>query len=236
TERTGRIGEIGRDGTVMVLCLVALVIFAVLGVFSARYRSLAREAFSCVFRMATLRPCESGLNERLKAKVVGEALKRSPRAAKAVNHHFETLSFVFTVLFFASLAYTAYGLYNLATLGTCDPVHPENCVFKPQATNATQNVCNITSAFIEFYGAECPHCLKMIPIVAQVEAETGVSIVKLEVWHNETNQQTMTFHANEIERDCGFMGVPTFVSTKNRKAVCGEMTAEKLKAFIAQNG
>ncbi len=220
----------------MVLCLVALVIFAVLGIFSARYRALAREAFGCVFRMVTLRPCESGLNERIKAKVVGETLKRSPRAAKLVNHHFETLSFVFTVLFFVSLAYTAYGAYNLAVLGTCDPANPQNCVFAPKATNVTQNVCNITSAFIEFYGAECPHCLKMAPIVAQVEAETGVSIVKLEVWHNETNVGIMQYHATEIERDCDFMGVPTFVSTKNRKAVCGEMSAEKLTEFIRQNG
>ncbi len=221
----------------MVLCIVALVVFAVLGVFSARYRALAAEAFGCVFRMVTLRPCETGLNERIKAKIVGETLKRSPRAARAVNRHFEALSWVFTLLFFASLAYTAYGAYNLVTLGTCDPANPQNCVFAPQVKNGTTiPVCNITSAFIEFYGAECPHCLKMKPVVASVEEETGVVFVKLETWHNESNQGIMNYHAAEIERDCGFMGVPAFVSTKNRKAACGEMSADALKQFIIDNG
>jgi hypothetical protein len=46
----------------------------------------------------------------------------------------------------------------------------------------------------------------------------------------------MQFHAAEIERDCGFMGVPAFVSNKNRKAACGEMSAERLKQFIRENG
>ena len=217
------------------MCVVALVVFAVLGLFSARYRSLAGEAFACVGRKLALRPCESNLEDRMKAKIVSTAINHSPRVAGFVNRNFEPLSWVFTLIFFASFAYSAYALYNLATLGTCDPVSGQ-CVFAPQAGNATQNVCNITSDFIEFYGAECPHCQTMVPVVAAVEADTGVSFYKLETWHNDTNREVMLSYSTEIQRDCGFLGVPAFVSTKNRKAVCGEMTADQLKQFIIANG
>jgi len=219
----------------MVLCIVALVVFAILGIFSARYRALAGEAFACVGRKLTMRPCESGLEDRIKAKIMATTINRSPRLAGMVNRHFELLSWVFTLLFFASFAYSAYAVYNLATLGTCDPVSGQ-CVFAPQAQNGTANVCNITASFIEFYGSECPHCQAMVPVVAGIEAETGVFFEKLETWHNDSNREIMLSYSTEIERDCGFLGVPAFLSTKNRKAVCGEMGADKLKQFIIDNG
>jgi len=37
---------------------------------------------------------------------------------------------------------------------------------------------------IWFHGRECVHCRRIRPVVEQLEAE-GVSIVELEVWHNE---------------------------------------------------
>ena len=104
----------------MVLCIVALVVFGILGIFSAKYRSLAGEAFQCVFRMVTLRPCESTLNERLKAQIVSKTLSFSPAVARGVNRHFEALSWVFILLFFASLAYSALGVYNYWAFGNCN--------------------------------------------------------------------------------------------------------------------
>jgi thiol-disulfide isomerase/thioredoxin len=220
----------------MVLCIVALVVFAVLGIFSVGYRKLAIEAFDCVIRKATLRPCESGLEDRMRAKIVAETLKRHEGAAALINKNFETLSLIFTILFFASLGYTLYSVYNLITLGTCEP--GGNCIFAPpgKPTPPGVNTCNITATFVEFYGEECPHCKKMIPIIQQVENETGIAFLKLEVWHNDTNQEHMSMHASDIERDCGLVGVPTFLSTKTNKSVCGEMTADTLKQFIRENG
>jgi thiol-disulfide isomerase/thioredoxin len=164
---------------------------------------------------------------------------RFPRIANFTNKYFQVISLIFVILFFASMAYTGYSVYNLAVYHTCDPQHPENCIFTPMlgnVTNPNAQVCAITGEFVEFYGAECPHCLKMKPIVEQVESETGVTIQKLEVWHNETNQKTMMMHADNITSGCGFMGVPAFYAAKTGKAVCGEMTAEALKDFIRQNG
>ena len=50
------------------ICFVALIVFGILGIFSAKYREIAREAFSCVFLKMTLRKCDSRLDERLRAQ------------------------------------------------------------------------------------------------------------------------------------------------------------------------
>lgn len=84
---------------------------------------------------------------------------------------------------------------------------------------------------IEFSGAECEHCKKMIPIVEQVEKDLKVKIVHLEVWHNSNNANLMQKydkdeHGNEF---CG--GVPFFYNEKTEKKICGNTSLEKLKAW-----
>jgi len=103
------------------ICVIALFVFAVLGIFSARYRPLAKEAFRCTFLKITLRPCETGLDDRIKSKLTAKLLPRAPGAARFVYKNFELLSWAFTLLFFASMAYSAYSLYNLVAYGTCTP-------------------------------------------------------------------------------------------------------------------
>lgn len=228
----------------MVLCFVALIVFAFLSIFSAKYRPLAAEAFDCTFRKITLRKCQTGFDEKIKSMVIGSLMMKNEGAAQFVFKHFESISLIFTLLFFASLGYSAYSIYNLVVYGTCDPVSG-NCVFAPfslvnGSINETVNQtgkppCGL-EGFIEFYGAECPHCQKMKPILEKVENETGVVFTKLEVWHNETNREIMIMHASTIERDCKVLGVPAFYSVKTDKAVCGEMSEEQLKRFILQNG
>ncbi|MGC8885253.1 MAG: thioredoxin family protein [Candidatus Nanoarchaeia archaeon] len=215
------------------LCIVAMIVFGILGIFSAKYRKTAKEAFSCVFRNAMLRPCTSGFDQELKAKIVSKLMK-FPRLAKFTYKYFSIFSWIFVITFFLSLGYTGYSIYNLAVHGTCDP-KTGHCIFVPENTSAP-NACNITGQFIEFYGAECPHCKKMAPIVSQVEQETGIEFQKLEVWHNQENQQKMLEYAGSIQRDCGLLGVPAFVAVKTNKSICGEISTEKLKNFIRENG
>ncbi len=105
----------------MVLCVVALVVFSVLGVFSAKYRRLAREAFDCVFRNITLRPCTSGLGERIKSRLTAKIMGLSPRTAGIVYRNFRIFSWLFTIAFFVSMIFTAYGTYNLLAYGSCQP-------------------------------------------------------------------------------------------------------------------
>lgn len=110
------------------ICIIALFTFGILGIFYARYRSLAKEAFRCVFLRMQFKPCDTQLDQKIKSKLTSKLLRRSPRAARFVYKRFELLSWAFTILLFGSMIYSAYGLYNLYAYGTCDP-HSDTCLF-----------------------------------------------------------------------------------------------------------
>ena len=120
----------------MVFCIVAMVVFGFMGIFSAKYRTYAREAFRCFARLATLRPCNTAFDEQMKAKITAKLMTRSPRVAHFTFVHFGAISLVFAIVMFASLGYTAYSVYNLVAFGTCDPAHPDQCIFNPENPNA----------------------------------------------------------------------------------------------------
>lgn len=104
----------------MVICIVALVIFSFLSIVSARYRPLARDAFKCVFKMIQFKPCDVQLETKIKNKITSK-LMVIPPLARFFYKYFKPISWAFTISFFASLIYSAYGIYNLIAIGTCDP-------------------------------------------------------------------------------------------------------------------
>lgn len=113
----------------MVLCIIAFFVFAVMSLFSAKYRPLAKEGLKCVFKTLTLKPCDTGLDDRIKAKLVSSLLKFSPGGAKILNKHFVVFSWLFVILTFGSLAYSIYGFYNFYVYGNCDgPGSVNSCV------------------------------------------------------------------------------------------------------------
>jgi thiol-disulfide isomerase/thioredoxin len=108
------------------------------------------------------------------------------------------------------MAYSAYGLYNLAVLGTCDPANPQDCVFNPgedpnrvicpyeglsvnSSAPTIGNFRDIEQATITgrpsayFFGTTwCPHCAWERPVFLSVTAkfsgyiETKVTEIDLE--------------------------------------------------------
>jgi hypothetical protein len=104
----------------MVICIVALVVFSFLSIVSARYRPLAKDAFKCVYRMATFRSCDVQLETKIKTKITSK-LMVIPSLARFFYKYFKLISWLFTISFFASLIYSAYGIYNLLAIGRCDP-------------------------------------------------------------------------------------------------------------------
>ena len=85
----------------MALCLVALVVFSVMSVGSAKYKKLARNAFRCFVKTLTLSPCDVGLEQRIKGKITAKLLS-FPRLADFVYRNFKVISWLFTLSFFAS--------------------------------------------------------------------------------------------------------------------------------------
>ncbi len=118
------------------ICLLALIVFGILGIFSATNRRIAREAFDCVFRKITLRKCQTGLDSRLKGQVTGRLLRRWPRIGKFVYRYFEIISWAFTILLLVSLVYTGIAGYNYYRYGNCNgPNSGSFCIFDPTGAN-----------------------------------------------------------------------------------------------------
>lgn len=82
------------------------------------------------------------------------------------------------------------------------------------------------SHLLEFYGTECPHCVRMHELVERIEKEEGLKVDTFEVWHNKENEAKLL----ELDKDlCG--GVPFFYNTQTEKFVCGETDYDTLKAW-----
>ena len=84
-------------------------------------------------------------------------------------------------------------------------------------------------SLISFYGRECPHCERMESVVAKLEHDTGVSVERLEVWHDDANLKVMTGYDKGV---CG--GVPYFYNTDTGKSICGEATIAELTAWAGK--
>ena len=125
----------------MVICIVALVVFSILGIFSSKYRKIAKDAFRCVFLMITFRPCDVQLEQKIKSKATAKLMKISPKMASAFYKNFKIISWIFTIAFFVSLIYSAYGIFNLAVYGSCDPSSPATCEIKQGYTGLYDIFC-----------------------------------------------------------------------------------------------
>lgn len=79
-------------------------------------------------------------------------------------------------------------------------------------------------ALIEFYGRECPHCIKMQPLVNKLESE-GFTVERLETWHSDDNAKKFV----KMDKGCG--GVPYFINTDSGEWICGEASYEELKKW-----
>ncbi|MAG08203.1 hypothetical protein CMO89_01915 [Candidatus Woesearchaeota archaeon] len=113
------------------ICVLALIVFGVLGIFSATHRKLAAEAFDCVFRRMTFRKCTSNLDQRLKSQITGRMMRKNVKLARIVFRHFELLSWFFLIMFFSSMIYSGFIVYNYALYGNC--YGPESDAFCPLA-------------------------------------------------------------------------------------------------------
>ncbi len=119
------------------LCFLGLLVLAILALFSARYRPLAREALDCVFRRVTLRKCTTGLDKRLRAMVTGRLVASHPGAARFLHRHLEVLAWLFVVLIVGSTANLGYGFYNYYHYGNCNgPTGTGFCVFDPSGKHS----------------------------------------------------------------------------------------------------
>ncbi|RMF54554.1 hypothetical protein D6745_05030 [Candidatus Woesearchaeota archaeon] len=121
----------------MVLCLVALPVFAVLSIFSVKYRKLTKEAFDCLFKTVTFRKCRSGLDNRIRAVLTGRIIRLSPGIAKIFYKNYKIFSWVLFILLVWSFYVSFIGIHNYILYGNCNgPESSGFCIFDPTGSNS----------------------------------------------------------------------------------------------------
>ncbi len=192
----------------MVLCLIALPIFAILGIFSVKHRKLTAEAFECLFKTITLRKCRSGLDDRIKSGITGRLLKFSPKTAGFAYRHYKTISWIILIIFLWSIYVSSIGIYNYANYGNCNgPAEVGLCLLDPTGQNSKISEVDVDTqttilypklekedptignpdaklTIIEFGCYACPYTKKAEPIIQEV----------LDYYNGEVNLQFKTFY------------------------------------------
>ncbi len=217
----------------MVICIVAAFALGILSVFSAKYRKWAKEAFHCVFRMTTLRKCDTEFDRKLKSVIVGRLMADHGKLAAFVHRRFAVLSWIFAASFLLSLGYTAFTVYNLAVYGTCDPVSG-NCVLT-QVTGTGSQECVQANELIEsayfsssapvmyFYQDGCPFCISQARVLEAL-AKDGYRVKPM---HLNSNPDWWT--------EYGIRLTPTFIGPDGERMV-GYHEANLVKAFLDRYG
>ena len=115
-----------------------MAVFGVMGIFSAKYRQLAKDAFHCTFNMVQLKPCDTGFEQRVKSYMTAK-LMPIPSVAKFFYNNFTTISWILVATFFLSIGGLVYGVYNYVAFGNCNgPNSTQFCVFN-SSKNAFDN-------------------------------------------------------------------------------------------------
>ncbi len=147
------------------ICIIALIVFGILGIFSAKYRIIAKEAFNCVFKKITLQKCDTGLDTRLKSQITGSFMRWSPKIGRILYRYFEVFSWIFLILTLATLFFMGQGIYNFIAYGNCNgPNSNQFCIFDPLGTIKPANDSTSTGAICHVPGAGFNKTLTPPPI------------------------------------------------------------------------
>jgi hypothetical protein len=150
-------------------CIVAAIVLSILGIFSASNRKLAAEALDCVFHRITFRPCTTGFDEKMKAKILGLVITRSEKSARWLNKHFEMLAWMFFVIFLAASVMFIRGLVLFYTTGNCNgATSTAFCIFDPTGENTKTSTTE---------GGACP-----IPTATTNGGALSLNGIDLSLW------------------------------------------------------
>jgi hypothetical protein len=108
-------------------CIAAFIIFGILGLFSARYRTLAKKSWGCVIRKITFKPCDISVQEEMKSRLIGKFILTKPGLARFIDRWAGTFAWVFVILSVWSLLIVLNSGLNLLVYDTCNPNNPESC-------------------------------------------------------------------------------------------------------------
>lgn len=131
------------------LCIAAFILFAILGIFSAKYRTLTAKAWYCVKRRVTFKPCDIHFGEEVKNKLLAKFILRKPRLARFIDRWLDWFAFAFVILTIWSTWSVAVAGLNLYVYDTCDPNSGESCSLSGEACGVSGNELSLSDALAQ---------------------------------------------------------------------------------------
>lgn len=108
-------------------CIAAFIVLAIISIFSASHRKLAKKAWNCTMRRITFRPCDTSFKEEAKSKLLSHVAKRTPKLVKVADVGIEIASFALVILTIWSILSVLNSGLNLFVWGTCTPSQASSC-------------------------------------------------------------------------------------------------------------
>lgn len=108
-------------------CIAAFIVLLIIGIFSARYRQMAKKAWSCTARRITFRQCDTNFKDELKNKMLAKVAVKTPRLVKATDIAIEVGAVIIVLLTIWSLLVSFKAGLNLYVYGTCNPSNAASC-------------------------------------------------------------------------------------------------------------
>jgi hypothetical protein len=135
------------------LCILAFVIFLllypILGIFSADYRRLFKKSWECAFNRITFKPCDINLGEEIKGKLLGKIIFKYPRVGKFLDKSFDLVALLFVIVSIWSLLYMIVAGVNLLVYDTCNPNDVESCSLGGSSCGVNQQKLGLFQAVSE---------------------------------------------------------------------------------------
>jgi len=108
-------------------CIAAFIVLAIISIFSASHRKLAKKAWDCTLHRITFRPCDTSFKEETKSKLLSHVANKNPKLVKAADFGIEAASFILVILTIWSLVTAFNAGLNLFVWGTCNPEQASSC-------------------------------------------------------------------------------------------------------------
>lgn len=109
------------------VCVAAFIVLALISVFSAKYRKLTKEAWGCVAKKITFRPCDSNFKDDVKNSILARVVIKRPKMVKFTSIAIEVGAFLIVALTIWSLLVAFKSGISLYVYGTCEPSNAASC-------------------------------------------------------------------------------------------------------------
>lgn len=152
------------------VCIAAFLVLLVLGVFSARHRRALGQAWRCVVRRVTLRPCDTSFAQDVQDRLLAPVAAWRPALVRPAARAIELGALVIVLTTVWSLYVVAKGGLNLWVYGTCDKADPQGCSLGAEACS----IGDVTSSFLESLAR-----LDLVGAIANEVADVGETVAAI---------------------------------------------------------